>query len=56
MSNNELTNKVYKARKNILKQLKSIGYKTDDYSNFSLNDIATLVENENPDIKLLPNS
>ena len=52
MSNNELTNKVYKARKNILKQLKSIGYKTDDYSNFSLNDIATLVENENPDMLL----
>lgn len=52
MSNNELTNKVYKARKNILKQLKSIGYKTDDYNNFSLNDIATLVENENPDMLL----
>ncbi len=52
MSNNELTNKVYKARKNILEQLKSIGYKIDDYSNFSLNDIATLVENENPDMLL----
>lgn len=53
MSNNtELTNKVFKARKNLLEYLKNIDYNISDYNSFDLNNIGILVENEQLDMLL----
>lgn len=53
MSNNtELTNKVFKARKNLLEYLKNIDYNINDYNSFDLNNIGILVENEQLDMLL----
>jgi DNA-directed RNA polymerase subunit H len=53
MSNNtELTNKVFKARKNLLEYLKNIDYNISDYNGFDLNNIGILVENEQLDMLL----
>jgi DNA-directed RNA polymerase subunit H (RpoH/RPB5) len=53
MSNNtELTNKVFKARKNLLEYLKNIDYNISDYNSFDLHNIGILVENEQLDMLL----
>lgn len=51
-NNNELTNKVFKARKNLLNYLKGIDYNTNEYENFDLNNVGILVENEQLDMLL----
>lgn len=49
-NNNELINKVYKARNNLLFYLKQIGYDTEEYEDFDVNNISSLVETEQVDM------
>ena len=49
-NNNELINKVCKARNNLLSYLKQIGYNTEEYEDFDVNNISSLVETEQVDM------
>lgn len=47
-----LISKLYKSRKNLLNQLRQIGYNTDDYTNFSANEINILYQQDRQDMLL----
>jgi len=47
-----LISKLYKARKNLLNQLEAVGYNIEDYSNFSINEINVLYQQNKQDMLL----
>ena len=51
-NSSNLITSIYKSRKTILEQLKSLGYNTDDYDNFSIAEINLKYENKQLDMLL----
>ena len=47
-----LISKLYKSRKNLLNQLATIGYNTEDYNNFSINEVNVLYQQNKQDMLL----
>ena len=47
-----LISRLFKSRKNLLKQLGNIGYDTTEYSNFSANEINVLYQQNKQDMLL----
>ena len=47
-----LISKLYKSRKNLLNQLKTIGFNIEDYSNYSINEINVLYQQNKQDMLL----
>lgn len=47
-----ITSQIYKSRKTLLDQLNYIGYDTDEYAAFSINEIIVLLENKQLDMLL----
>lgn len=50
-----LISKLYKSRKNLLNQLATIGYNTEDYNNFSINEVNVLYQQNKQDMLLKGN-
>lgn len=47
-----LISKLYKSRKNLLNQLATIGFNTEDYNNFSINEVNVLYQQNKQDMLL----
>ena len=53
---NTFLEEIYKSRQNVLKRMEYNGYENiDDYSNFSMNEVSTMIQNNQLDMLLYKN-
>ena len=51
-NSNVLISSIYNSRKNVLDLMKKQNYNVDEYSNFSINEVNSMFQNNQFDIKL----